>query len=329
MKAAWQGLSAAWYRGAWWLWLLRPLELLFRIAVRLRRTLYQWGVVKTYRAPRPVVVVGNITVGGSGKTPVVVALVEALGERGVQAGVVSRGYGARTGNFPRVLGADSTAQDCGDEPLLIYRRTGAPCVVSPSRVDAVQALLQQFPVDLIISDDGLQHYALDRDMEIALMDAAVGLGNRFCLPAGPLREPARRLESVDFSLERGGDGAPVSYRPDCLVRLDGTRELPPDPAVLGAEVYAVAGIGQPQQFADTLQELGFRPSLVSFPDHHSYRAGDLAGLDDRPIIMTEKDAVKCASFAGANSWFLRISAELPAQVVEAVVTLAEHRTTGE
>jgi tetraacyldisaccharide 4'-kinase len=319
-------LAAAWYRGAPWLWLLRPVEGLYRLFVGLRRWLYRSGMLGTYQSARPVVVVGNITTGGTGKTPVVIALVEALKARGLVAGVVSRGYGARADGVPHVLGEGSTAADSGDEPLLIHRRTGAPCVVSPSRVAATQTLLDRFPVDLVISDDGLQHYALGRSLEIAMLDAELGLGNGFCLPAGPLREPRRRLDSVDFILLRAQQQGPdrVTYHPECLVNLADGRCLPPTPAGLGAEVYAVAGIGHPEYFARTLRELGFRPELVSFPDHHDFRPSDLAGLEDRPIIMTEKDAVKCAPFAGGDAWSLRIRARVPDAVVDAVTALAEN-----
>jgi tetraacyldisaccharide 4'-kinase len=318
-------LVAAWYRRATWLWLLRPLELLYRLVVGLRAWLYRRGMLKSFEAACPVVVVGNITTGGTGKTPVVIALVEALKSRGIVAGVISRGYGANLRGVAHTVGEGSTAADCGDEPLLIHRRTGAPCVVSTSRVAAVRALLTRHPVDLVISDDGLQHYALGRSLEIATLDAALGVGNGFCLPAGPLRESPRRLDAVDFTLLRGQkEGVDrVTYHPESLVRLDNRRCLPPTPGELGSEVYAVAAIGWPELFAETLRSLGFEPELVSFRDHHDFRPADLHGLVGKPIIMTEKDAVKCASFAGSNTWYLRIQAHVPEAVVNAVAALVE------
>jgi tetraacyldisaccharide 4'-kinase len=318
------GITGAWYSGAWWLWLLRPLELLFRLVTFVRRSLYRLGLLKVYRPDKPVVVVGNITVGGTGKTPVVIALVEALQAAGLRPGVVSRGYGATGGLFPHWVSVASSAADCGDEPLLIFRRTGCPCVVSPSRPDAVRALLTGTPVDVVISDDGLQHYALARDMEIAVVDARRGTGNGFCLPAGPLREPRSRLESVDFVLYRGGDEPDVAvrYELDGLVNIvSGERRALAAEAFPGP-VNAVAGIGQPEQFFHSLRAAGLDVEPHVFPDHHVYSAADLSPLGDRPIIMTEKDAVKCAAIAGNNAWYLQMSARLPDALVRAVVSLA-------
>ncbi len=321
-------LVRAWYSGAVWLWLLRPLELLYRLLTGLRRYAYRAGFLPRYRAPVPVVIVGNITVGGTGKTPVVIALVEALQARGLHPGVVSRGYGAAAAAvFPHRVGAGSRAADCGDEPLLIYQRTGAPCVVAPDRPAAVRALLAQEPVDLVLCDDGLQHYALDRDFEIALLDGERGLGNSFCLPAGPLRESAGRLREVDWVLHRGGSDpqTAVSYRNDGLVQLlPDTGAAPPEP---GRAVHGVAGIGQPAQFFTTLESMGYRVAAHRFADHHAFVADDFADLGDRPVIMTEKDAVKCRDFArcgqlGTQLWYLKISAVLPPALVDRIVALA-------
>lgn len=317
-------LTRAWYAGSPWLWLLRPLEWLFRGLAALRRGYWLKGPGRPWRAPVPVVVVGNITVGGTGKTPVVIALVEALQARGWRAGVVSRGYGASPdARFPHRVSADSLATQCGDEPLLIHRRTGAPCVVAPDRVAAVQALLAEDDVDLVICDDGLQHYRLYRDMEILVVDARRGLGNGWCLPAGPLREPTWRLQRAQWVLYRGGEDLDtgVRYRVEGLYALVG--EAPP-PAT-GAEVCAVAGIGQPEQFFATLREQGYQVRPVIFPDHHAYTAAELSALGDAPLIMTEKDAVKCRAFAAPGQWFLRISADLPAGLSDAVEALLHRR----
>ena len=319
-----RGLPGAWYRGAWWLWLLRPVEVVFRCGAALRRQLYRSGLLSVFQPDRPVVVVGNITVGGTGKTPIVIALVESLQARGLRPGVVSRGYGASAPDSPLIVTSSSEASQCGDEPLLIVRRTGCPCVISPSRPEAVRTLLASFDVDLIISDDGLQHYALGRALEIAVIDARVGLGNGFCLPAGPLREPPSRLAEVDFVLYRGSTDPVngVTYGNEALVNIHGGERLPVAPGGIGREIHAVAGIGQPQQFFDTLRAAGFVVEPHSFPDHHLYSAADFAGLADKPVIMTEKDAVKCAGIAGDNTWYLRISARLPQTLVERVAALA-------
>jgi len=340
MPEAQRGLLLAWNHGAWWLWLLRPLEWLFRCLTALRRQLYTSGLLSCYRADKPVVIVGNITVGGTGKTPVVIALVEALQAQGITAGVVSRGYGASGGAFPHTVvvsrgyGASggafphtvsdtSTSVDCGDEPLLIYQRTHCPCVVAPSRPAAVRTLLESFAVDVVISDDGLQHYALARDMEIAVLDKRVGVGNGFCLPAGPLREPVSRLQSVDYVLYRGSDDPlnGVCYEPDCLVNLATGERRAVAADAIGKMIYALAGLGQPTQFFASLVRFGFDTEQRVFPDHYVYSATDLDDLSDKPIIMTEKDAVKCREFAGNNAWYLRINARLPRALPEAVAAL--------
>lgn len=328
MRIVQSALLRAWYRGAWWLWLLRPLEALFRCVAALRRGLYQQGVLASYRADRPVIVVGNITLGGTGKTPVVIALVEALQGQGIRPGVVSRGYGASVGEYPHIVSDTSTVAECGDEPLLIYRRTGCPCVAAPSRPDAVRTLLANHAIDVVLSDDGLQHYALRRDMEIAVVDAQAGYGNGFCLPAGPLREPVSRLRSVDFLLSRGSDdpASGVRYELDCLVNLATGEERAASPEAIGNAAYAVAGIGQPKQFFQTLSELGFQLEQRVFADHHAYRQEDFADLRDKPILMTEKDAIKCREFAGDNAWYLRINARLPQALPQAVAALARSGT---
>ncbi len=317
-------LAAAWYRGAGWLWLLRPLELLFRLVSGLRRWLYRRGLLPTYRAPVPVVVVGNITVGGTGKTPVVIALLEALQARGLKPGVVSRGYGAGEGDYPRLVRPDSDPTSAGDEPLLIARRTGVPVVIDPDRPAALRRLLEEGGIDIVLSDDGLQHYALERDMEIAVVDAQRGLGNGFCLPAGPLREAPARLASVDYVLYRGSesveDGVYYRSRDWVNLRTGESRSLEAFAAV--GELVAIAGIGQPQQFFDSLRDLGLTFGEQVFADHHAYGPGDFAALAGRTILMTEKDAVKCAEFAGSEAWYLRIDAVLPEGLVAAVQALA-------
>jgi tetraacyldisaccharide 4'-kinase len=303
--------------------LLWPLEWLYRAVTSLRRSCYRSGILATYRAPKPVVIVGNIHLGGTGKTPVVVALVEALHRQGILAGVVCRGYGGEGGRIPHIVSADLDPSKCGDEALLVHLRTGSPCVAAPSRVAAVQALLHDFDVDVVICDDGLQHYALERDMEIVLYDAQSGFGARRCLPVGPLRESITRLESVDFVLAKHGadTSTRVSYRVDGLVNVISGGFRDASPLGLGVDVYAVAGIAQPTQFFNALRDCGFVPHLRIFPDHHRFRAEDFSELTDKPILMTEKDAVKCRTLVGQNAWYLKISAELPGSVIGAVVSL--------
>jgi len=314
-------LEAAWYRNALWLYLLRPPEWLYRAVIALRRRCYRYGWMPVYRAPVPVVVVGSILVGGTGKTPVVIALVEALRGLGLHPGVVSRGYGGQ-GKYPLDVTAASDPHECGDEPLLIARRTGAPCVVDPDRPAAVRALLDRHEVDIVLCDDGLQHYALARDMEIALLGAGRGVANGRCLPAGPLREPLSRLAGVDRVLRRG-DANPterVEYRPRAWVNLVSGEERTAE-SFAGESVYAIAGIDQPAQFFATLDTLGIVHDPRVFPDHHRYSREDFKALADRPILMTEKDAVKCTAIAGEQAWYLRMDAELPPDLAPALAAL--------
>lgn len=325
MAGAESALVIAWYQGAWWLYLLRPLEFLFRSVVALRKGLYRVGIAKQFTPGKPVVVVGNITVGGTGKTPIVLALIEYLQSQGMRPGLVSRGYGASRSVFPHTVSKHSQAEDCGDEALLIYQRTGCPCVVSPRRVDAARRLLTDFDVDVILSDDGLQHYALGRHMEIAVLDEKRRIGNGFCLPAGPLREPAGRLKTVDHILYRGSEKLDqgVQYVAIALVHLVTGRKIAVAPDALQAEVYAVSGIGQPEQFHQTLNVSGFQTDVRTFADHHAYDRCDFVGLDDKPIIMTEKDAVKCRGLVGDNAWYLKIEARVPSALLGAVLALAK------
>ncbi|MCL4106569.1 UNVERIFIED_CONTAM: hypothetical protein GTU68_009703 [Idotea baltica] len=321
-------MVAAWYQGSSWLILLRPLELVFRVLAAVRRSLYRIGLFNVWRAPVPIVVVGNITVGGTGKTPIVIALVEHLQSQGLKPGVVSRGYGASNKNFPHAVCAGSTAADCGDEPLLIHQRTGCPCVVAPDRVAAVQQLLAQFEVNIVICDDGLQHYALGRDFEIAVLDQRQGIGNGYCLPAGPLREPKQRLQQVDYVLYRGSidPDSGVTYTAETLANVSHDEQRPFNTTAVAGKVYAVAGIGQPEQFFSTLTDAGFDISSHKFPDHHLFTANDFSALNDLPIIMTEKDAVKCRGLVGENAWYLRISANIPAQLKQIVSSLVRSST---
>ncbi|GAB5449945.1 MAG: tetraacyldisaccharide 4'-kinase [Halioglobus sp.] len=277
--------------------------------------------MKQYRAPVPVVIVGNITVGGTGKTPVVIALVEMLASKGIRAGVVSRGFG-RSVAAVRLVGDGSRVRDVGDEPLLIYRRTGCPCAVHKDRGKAARALLDNFALDVLLADDGLQHYAFARDLEVVMYDAAMAFGNGRCLPVGPLREPLSRLASADLVLARGG-GSPddVGIEVQCLVNLATGEERACLPSAVGAEIVAVAGIAQPGQFFTQLRNAGFNVTPFAFRDHHEFCAADFAALQGRVIIMTQKDAVKCADLVGDNVWYVKINALLPQVLTDAVLQL--------
>ncbi len=293
---------------------LATLSPLFRAAAALRRQLYRAGVFSSDRLPVPVVVIGNITVGGSGKTPLVIALVEELVARGWHPGIVSRGYRADT-RMPQAVGADAVAEMVGDEPLLLAR-TGRPVWIGADRPRVARALLAAHPeCDVVVADDGLQHYALARDVEIAVVDVSRGLGNGLPLPAGPLREPRSRLRETDAVVLLGGavTGAfgrefAMTFVGDRFVRVNGKG------ASVGAEafrrpgVHALAGIGNPQRFFDHLRALGITASCHALPDHHRFTRADLELADATAILMTEKDAVKCTSFADDRCWALPIKA---------------------
>jgi len=323
-------LQHQWQQGGWLSTLLLPLAGLTRLVVQIRQRMYSGS--RRWRAPVPVVVVGNILVGGTGKTPVVIAIVQALQARGWRPGVVSRGYGVALGATPRVRLGRCAAAEVGDEPALIATTTGAPIAVHPRRVLAVQALLRDWPdTDVIVTDDGLQHLALARDVEIVIQDAR-GVGNGRLLPAGPLREPPSRLATVDAIVTHmGADddvatlSAPASSRaaghavprrvtmrlaPVAYVRVhDGWRCAPEAMTAMcaGKRIAAVAGIGQPQRFFAMLRCHGVTlTETLALPDHYDYRQSPFTGLRADVILMTDKDAVKCAAWSDARLWSVTV-----------------------
>jgi tetraacyldisaccharide 4'-kinase len=305
---------------------LRPLSWVFGALAAIRRIAYRHGVLRRVRLPVPVVIVGNITAGGAGKTPLVAALVAALRERGRHPGIVSRGYGRRTGGARAVLPSDA-ARDVGDEPLLLAA-TGAPVFVGADRAAAAQALLAAHPeVDVIVTDDGLQHYALARDVEIAVVDGARDLGNRLLLPAGPLREPPWRLASVDAVVRLQSAASASPSRRDFAMTheplpwrnvADPARPFDPE-ALRDASTVAIAGIARPERFFEALRAQGFAGRTQAFADHHPYSRDDVAFPQARAILMTEKDAVKCRGFADARLWMQPIRARVDPSLVDLVM----------
>ncbi len=302
--------------------LLRPVSWIWGLAWLGGRLLRRLGLRRPVHLPVPVIVVGNISVGGSGKTPCVIALVEALQARGLHPGVVSRGHGGR--GRVEAVGIGSLASEVGDEPLLIARRTGAPVWVGPKRVEAARMLCHRHPeVDVLVSDDGLQHWPLPRVVEIAVVDARRGLGNGLLLPAGPLREPPSRLREVDQVWLCGDGPAPaatavlqrISLRlAERMWALDGSGRTAPLPS--GRTVMAIAGIAAPWRFFDMLRDAGVRLQARPFADHHAFHADELAAYRHDCLLMTEKDAVKCASFAAPDWWVVPLEAALPASAVD-------------
>jgi tetraacyldisaccharide 4'-kinase len=333
---AWQGrgpLACALY----------PLSLLFRALTALRRRLYRAGILRSSRLPVPVVVVGNIFIGGTGKTPLTIWLVQQLRAAGLTPGVVSRGFGAKD-SAPRPVTALSTPAEVGDEPVLIATRAGCPVVVGRDRAAAGRALLAAHPeVDVILTDDGLQHYALQRDVEIVLFDGR-GTGNGWTLPAGPLREGPGRLRDVtvvntpDLTpalAQRVGNGGPVfqmTLLGDVAERLADRRERVTltELAARSVKVAAVAGIGNPARFFGMLANAGLRCTELALPDHHDFLDNPLRALDADVILMTEKDAVKCAQIEELSNdprlWVVPVTARIDAALAEHIVEKCRGRT---
>lgn len=294
---------------------LLPISSIYAVVIRLRRAFLNRFIC--WHSPIPVVVVGNITLGGVGKTPLVAAIAKHYTQLGWKVGIVSRGYGATCSHFPHEVNATDTGEQVGDEPLLLAKMTGCPVVIAPKRVQAVKALLNRHALDLIISDDGLQHYALGRQVEIAVIDGQRQLGNACLLPAGPLREPVSRLKEVNLVVINGAEHKSIEkpkikysmqLQPIEFKALKTGDVLSLD-AFKNKEVNAVAAIGNPERFFNSLQQLGvvITASHV-FSDHHVFKAQELDKM--AAIIMTEKDAMKCTSFAKENWFSLRVEAKL-------------------
>ena len=313
-----QTLQHGWYgegRLPWWCY---PLAGLYGAVVTIRRGLYRMGWLRSVRLSCPVIVVGNLTAGGTGKTPLTLALIDALRERGYRPGVVSRGYGG-TQREPMLLGEVPDPAEVGDEPALI-RTTGVPVAIGRDRPAAAQ-LLVDAGCNVLIADDGLQHYRLARDVEVCVIDGERRFGNGKLLPAGPLREPLRRINDVDFRVCNGGQASPgetpMQLRGGIVRALfDGHEQSLHGFA--GTRVHAVAAIGHPQRFFSSLVGQGIEVLPHAFADHHAFAPDDLAFGDGLPVLMTEKDAVKCRAFAQAHWWSVPVKAELPAAFYEAL-----------
>jgi tetraacyldisaccharide 4'-kinase len=306
-----------WYRRGALAWLLWPASLVFAALVFVRRLLFRMGILRSAHPGIPVIVVGNLSVGGSGKTPLVLWIAEFLKAHGWSPAIVSRGYGG-AGGAPRAATVASEPDEVGDEPVLLARRSGCPVWIGAERVKVIEVLRAQHPeTNVVVLDDGLQHYRLRRDLEIAVVDSR-GFGNGWLLPAGPLREPPRRLRSVDAVVFHG---APRSENPglnafamqlegEVAHRMSDARERQPLQAWRGRAVHAVAGIGNPSRFFVHVGKLGPKVVPHPFPDHHCFAAGELEFGDELPVLMTEKDAVKLRRHARPNWWVLPVTASL-------------------
>jgi tetraacyldisaccharide 4'-kinase len=328
-----QLLPRAWYKDAPWLRWLRPLSRLYGWLARYRRQAWQQGRKQAWRASVPVIVVGNLVAGGTGKTPLVLALCHYLQAKGLRPAIISRGYGGRSKTWPLAVTCDTPSDECGDEALLFALNTDVPVVVDPDRGRGVRFIEEQYHPDLVLCDDGLQHYALARDIEIVVVDGTRGFGNGQLLPAGPLREPLARLLEVDHVVVNADDGLvlpagvrsriSMSLAPSELVNVANGNGFSCAQwlARYGAQtprIHAVAGIGNPERFFTTLCDEGFAIIAHPFPDHHRFRAPDINFKDNLPVIMTEKDVVKCLSFINSRHWCLKVHAVLPEAFLERV-----------
>ena len=312
-----------WYRDAPWFLVLVPFSWLYCLVTTVRRHVYRNANIGSVTLPVKVLVVGNITTGGSGKTPLVIALAQLLQRQGVRTGIVSRGYAGKAKHWPQQVTADSDPGLVGEEAVLLAAATGLPVFAGPDRVQAVRALLEDTPVDAVISDDGLQHYRMQRDLEICVIDASRGLGNGWCLPAGPLREPSSRLKSVDMVVTLGTVERQhwIHVKPGKVLPVCGTGVARKLNDFRGERVHAVAGIGNPWRFFEQLRQAGIDCIEHVFSDHHHFRPSDLAFSDHRPVLMTGKDAVKCQAFAEPHWWFVTTETELAPAVEKQVLEL--------
>lgn len=325
-----KSLDYYWYNKSGITLLLLPFSWLFCALAILRRWLYRVGLLQVHQLPVPVIIVGNISVGGTGKTPLVTWLVEWLRKQGYTPGIVSRGYGGAATHWPQQVRADSDPRMVGDEAVLLSRRTACPMAVGPDRVAAANALLTYTDCDVIVADDGLQHYALGRDVEIAVVDGVRRFGNQHCLPAGPLREPLWRMKSVDLVVTNGVAGA-REYRMELIPgRLQNMRTPTRNMSLAylqGKTVHAVAGIGHPERFFRQLEAHGLTVIPHPFADHHPFGAADIAFADELPVLMTEKDAVKCQAFATERHWSVPVDAKLDERMLPLLMRLLKNRNT--
>ena len=321
-----QWLESVWYKNGKGRLLLMPLTIIYKAINNYQRNSQIKNRVKL---DCPVIVVGNITVGGTGKTPLTIHIVKLLQDKGYKPGIITRGYGGKAQTWPQSVSAESDAISVGDEAVLMAQRTGVPVYAGADRLQSVEQLLKSHDCDIIVSDDGMQHYKLPRDIQIAVIDGKRGLGNGYCLPAGPLRESKERLNDCDFIVVNGQNSLDSDYfemklAGKTLVNL-ATNETKPLNDFSGTEVNALTGIGNPQRFYTTLKDSGLNIIENSFPDHYAFQKSDLRFTTDSIVIMTEKDAVKCKSLIdnANNYWSLPISAQLAAEFNHALLDFLE------
>jgi tetraacyldisaccharide 4'-kinase len=322
-------LERHWYRRTPVSVALLPLAALYWFVTALRRWAYRHGLRRSVRVAVPVIVVGNISVGGTGKTPLVAWLARELRAHGYAPGIVTRGYGGAATHWPQDVRVDSNPAMVGDEPVLLARAAACPVIADPDRVRAARDLIDRHRCDVIVSDDGLQHYQLVRDVEIAVIDGARRFGNGWCLPAGPLREPVSRLDAVDVRVTQGAPAAGelgMTLVDRGFFALNGGTAVSID-HFRGRTVHAVAGIGHPERFFQQLRRLGLTLIEHRFSDHHRYVRAELAFADAADTVMTEKDAVKCERL-GVRGWYLKVGAVPDARLSEMILSRLKERSRG-
>lgn len=305
-----KSIDAYWYSHNIFAWLLIPVSWIYCLISILRRFLYLKGFLKSRKLEIPIIIVGNISVGGTGKTPLLIAICKLLKEQGIKPCVVSRGYG---GNFSgeKIISREDTPESVGDEPFMLARQTHCPVAVGRNRTEAAQLLIDKHSCNIILSDDGLQHYRMQRDIEIAVIDVNRKFGNGFCLPAGPLREPVSRLATTDMIVYHGNVAEDYRFSLEFNDAINlVSQESRSIESFNTSSVHAVAGIGHPQRFFNQLRQTGLTIVEHAFPDHHSYNESDINFGDGKPVLMTEKDAVKCANFKQSNCWCITVEAKL-------------------
>ena len=322
-------LEQYWYLRSRWMILLMPFSLLYRIVIWLRRKAYRIGLFSSRKLPVPVIIVGNITVGGTGKTPLVAWIANYLKTAGYHPGVVSRGYRGKAGSWPQQVRADSDPTMVGDEAVLLAGLCNCPMSVAPDRVAAASALIEHNHCDIIVSDDGLQHYAMQRDVEIAVIDGIRRFGNGLPLPAGPLREPIERLKEVDIIVVNGlggGSEFPMKMKPGDAIKLVDAGQQCELSGFEGQQVHGVAAIGNPERFFASLRQAGMLVEEHAFPDHYFFRKEDITFDDNKPVLMTGKDAVKCRHLAGNNHWYVPVNTTMTAEFSARLQELLDMKT---
>lgn len=311
--------------------LLLPLSAIFFLISYARKYLYQFNFLKSYKLNIPVIIVGNISLGGTGKTPLVIHLANELKKKGYHPGIVSRGYGCKVMGVAEVYPKSNTDK-VGDEPTLIQKRTRMPVFVSKDRVIAAKSLIKKYKkIDVILSDDGIQHYRLMRDVEVIVIDGTRKFGNGYLLPAGPLRESTNRLNNVDAIVcnhKKVIDGSYLmKYKKEVLINLKTNQEISLNKIRL-KNIHAIAGIGNPDLFFNDLKSLGLKFDSSAFKDHYRFTKKDFKTMNDKNIIMTEKDAVKCKKFAQDNFWYLSVSAEIDSKFIDVILKKLKHISHG-